>query len=228
MDNEQQMVNRILERFPYLEGQISVHGSKRISSLPLTAKNFHEVFNYAITEEGFSTLNSIIGLDNGDQMFFVYALSDSANTVFLIKLAVPAKEPAIKSVCSIFPGALLFEKELADMLKSEMPSDGKSGESGQNGQNGQNGQSSQSGFDFGSLAGLMGGQFDPNMLTAVSKVLAAMNGEDKNRALLMALRPHLSGDKQERVDKAVRMLKLYSAANALKDSGLLGSLDSLL
>ena len=34
--------------------------------------------------------------------------------------------------------------------------------------------------------------------------------------------------KQERVDKAVRMLKLYSAANALKDSGLLGSLDSLL
>lgn len=123
------------------------------------------------------------------------------------------------------PESMQQIKELADMLKSEMPSDGKSGESGQNGQNGQ---SSQGGFDFGSLAGLMGGQFDPNMLTAVSKVLAAMNGEDKNRALLMALRPHLSGDKQERVDKAVRMLKLYSAANALKDSGLLGSLDSLL
>lgn len=117
------------------------------------------------------------------------------------------------------PESMQQIKELADMLKSEMPSDGKSGESGQ---------SSQGGFDFGSLAGLMGGQFDPNMLTAVSKVLAAMNGEDKNRALLMALRPHLSGDKQERVDKAVRMLKLYSAANALKDSGLLGSLDSLL
>ena len=116
MDNEQQMVNRILERFPYLERQISVHGSKRISSLPLTAKNFHEVFNYAITEEGFSTLNSIIGIDNGDQMVFVYALSDPGNTVFLIKLAVPAKEPAIKSVCSIFPGALFFEKELADMF----------------------------------------------------------------------------------------------------------------
>ena len=115
------------------------------------------------------------------------------------------------------PESMQQIKELADMLKSEMPSDGKSGESGQNGQ------SSQGGFDFGSLAGLMGGQFDPNMLTAVSKVLAAMNGEDKNRALL-----HLSGDKQERVDKAVRMLKLYSAANALKDSGLLGSLDSLL
>ena len=120
------------------------------------------------------------------------------------------------------PESMQQIKELADMLKSEMPSDGKSGESGQNGQ------SSQSGFDFGSLAGLMGGQFDPNMLTAVGKVLAAMNGEDKNRALLMALRPHLSGDKQERVDKAVRMLKLYSAANALKESGLLGSLDSLL
>ena len=86
------------------------------------------------------------------------------------------------------PESMQQIKELADMLKSEMPSDGKSGESGQNGQ------SSQGGFDFGSLAGLMGGQFDPNMLTAVSKVLAAMNGEDKNRALLMALRPHLSGD----------------------------------
>ncbi|UKI16784.1 MAG: hypothetical protein L6V87_02625 [Ruminococcus sp.] len=71
------------------------------------------------------------------------------------------------------PESMQQIKELADMLKSEMPSDGKSGESGQNGQ------SSQGGFDFGSLAGLMGGQFDPNMLTAVSKVLAAMNGEDK-------------------------------------------------
>lgn len=115
------------------------------------------------------------------------------------------------------PESMQQIKELADMLKSEMPSEEKSTESGQGG------------FDFSSLAGLMGGQgFDPNMLTAVSKVLAAMNGEDKNRALLMALRPHLSGDKQERVDKAVKMLRLYSAANALKDSGLLGSLDSLL
>ena len=48
------------------------------------------------------------------------------------------------------PESMQQIKELADMLKSEMPSDGKSGESGQNGQ------SSQGGFDFGSLAGLMG------------------------------------------------------------------------
>ena len=46
------------------------------------------------------------------------------------------------------PESMQQIKELADMLKSEMPSDGKSGESGQNGQ------SSQGGFDFGSLAGL--------------------------------------------------------------------------
>jgi len=112
------------------------------------------------------------------------------------------------------PESMRQIKELADMLKSEMPSDGKNPSGSP---------------DLSSLAGMMGGQgIDPNMLAAIGKALAAMNGEDKDRALLMALKPHLSEDKQARVDKAVKMLKLYSAARALKDSGLLGSLDSLL
>ncbi len=110
-------------------------------------------------------------------------------------------------------------KELADMLREETSSVGGSSD-----------KSGGSGAGLASLAGMLGGQngINPDIISALSSVLSAMNGEDKNRTLLLALRPHLSGEKQEKLDKAVRMLKIYAAVNALKDSGVLGNIDKLI
>ena len=50
------------------------------------------------------------------------------------------------------------------------------------------------------------------------------NQQDKNTQLLLALRPHLSEQKQLKLDKAVKMLKLITVYNMAKESGLLNNI----
>ena len=51
-----------------------------------------------------------------------------------------------------------------------------------------------------------------------------MIDDSKNTDLLRALKPHLSADKQKRVDKAIKLMKLLAMWNIAKDSGLLQEL----
>ncbi len=46
------------------------------------------------------------------------------------------------------------------------------------------------------------------------------SGSSQREKLLLALRPHLKEDRRERVDTAVKILKLIEIAPFLKDSGL--------
>ena len=48
--------------------------------------------------------------------------------------------------------------------------------------------------------------------------------DDKNAALLLALRPHVSEARQQRIDRAVKLLRLYAMWSVLKESGLLQEL----
>lgn len=105
------------------------------------------------------------------------------------------------------PESLKQIMELAEMLKS--------GDGSEPPKNDEQSGSADSGFDIG-------------MLMQIAGLMQSVSGSDKNRDLLLALRPHLSGERQERVDKAVRMLKLYAMVMALKESGMLNNLDSLL
>lgn len=55
---------------------------------------------------------------------------------------------------------------------------------------------------------------DPSMLSALVKGLGS--GSDSRSELLLALKPHLSADRQKRVDNAVRLLKLIPLLPMLK------------
>lgn len=98
--------------------------------------------------------------------------------------------------------------ELAQMLMSDgSDAGGKEGENCTSGGQQQEG----SGFDIGSIMKLTG-------------LLGSVSQNDKNTELLLALRPHLKEEKQKRVDKAVKLLKLIAVWNVAKDSGLLNDL----
>ena len=66
------------------------------------------------------------------------------------------------------------------------------------------------GFDIGKIMGLM----------------SAFNNQQSDRRsnLLLALKPHLSNERQERVDKAVKLLKIATLLPVLKEQGILDSL----
>lgn len=75
----------------------------------------------------------------------------------------------------------------------------------------------------GGIAGLGMGDFD---FTKILKVQEIMNkaSNDKNAEFLLALKPLLREERQQKVDKAVKMLKLFAVWTVLKDSGMLNDL----
>ena len=108
------------------------------------------------------------------------------------------------------PESLRQIQELADMLKDE------TGDSSQD-----------NNTDAGSESGRSDG-FDPAMLMSIMGAVSAAGGNDKNRSLILALKPYLSSERQARADKAVKFLKMYAVFNELKKSGMLNNLDKLL
>lgn len=100
--------------------------------------------------------------------------------------------------------------ELAQMLMTDTPSDGDTkSENTENGESeGETDNSLFSGFDFGSLM-------------KIQELVGVMGKNDKNTELLLALKPHLKEEKQLKVDKAVKLLKLLTLWNIIRESGLL-------
>lgn len=108
------------------------------------------------------------------------------------------------------PESLRQIQELADMLKDETGSGSQDNDSPVN---------PESGNSEG---------FDPAMLMSIMGAVSAAGSDDKNRSLILALKPYLSSERQARADKAVKFLKMYAVFNELKKSGMLNNLDKLL
>ena len=74
-------------------------------------------------------------------------------------------------------------------------------------------------FDMNSL---FGDGIDPVQIGKIMQVMSRLKSDrDDNRArLLLALKPHLSAPRQEKVDTAIKLLKLIDLLPALKDSGM--------
>lgn len=95
--------------------------------------------------------------------------------------------------------------ELANMLSS-----GDGGEASDSGTT--DGEGDNSGFpDMGTVMKIMG-------------LVGSLSQSDKNAELLLALKPHLGEEKQKKVDKAVKLLKLFAVWSVAKESGLLNDL----
>ncbi len=69
---------------------------------------------------------------------------------------------------------------------------------------------------------LEGGGFDPAQIGKIMSVMSHLkqNSDDNRAKLLMALKPHLSTPRQEKVDTTIKLLKLIELLPLLKDSGI--------
>lgn len=59
-------------------------------------------------------------------------------------------------------------------------------------------------------------------LMELSKILETASKTDKNTELILALKPHLRAETQQKADRLVKIFKLLAIYPALKESGLLG------
>ena len=62
---------------------------------------------------------------------------------------------------------------------------------------------------------------DLSGLTKLTGLMGAFSQTDRNSELLLALKPHLGEERQKKVDKAVKLLKLLAVWSMARESGLL-------
>lgn len=67
-------------------------------------------------------------------------------------------------------------------------------------------------------------QPDLSSVLKLTSMIGEASKQDKNTDLLLALKPHLGEEKQKRVDKAIKLLKLLAIWNIAKESGLMQEL----
>lgn len=139
-------------------------------------------------------------------------------------------------------------RELADMLTGSMSSEGTDNSSADSPESfdpdyeKKSEGSATGGFpDLSALMGMLGGMsggdtqnggqsggIDMGTVMKLISVIQSTGENDKNRNFLIALKPLLGADKQERIDKAIKLLRIYSIFLALKDSGIENNLENIL
>lgn len=64
--------------------------------------------------------------------------------------------------------------------------------------------------------------FSPDQLVSIMHIMSAFNNsaDDSRTRLLLALKPNLSEKRRERVDRAIKLMKLMAIIPALSESGL--------
>lgn len=70
--------------------------------------------------------------------------------------------------------------------------------------------------------------FDFSKVLLLGEIFSQMQEQDNETQLLLALKPYLSEQRSKRVDRAVKLLRLYSVFLSLKEKGLLSDLADVL
>lgn len=78
--------------------------------------------------------------------------------------------------------------------------------------------------DEGEPAKDTGSGFDIGLIFKLQEIMATFTQENREKALLKALRPMLSDNKREKVDLAITLLGIVQIIPVLKESGLLKEL----
>lgn len=115
MASEEELISKLKDRFPELAQSVYLQRSRRIWA-QAPADSFRALIEFAVKDLGYSMLCTITGLDDGDNLLFLYHLARPDGKVLSLKLAVPKSDPKINSVTDLFPQALYYERELRDLL----------------------------------------------------------------------------------------------------------------
>jgi Ni,Fe-hydrogenase III component G len=117
--NEQEILQKLTARFPYLDGKGRVARARRIF-VDVPNENFRTVLGYAMKELGFSILTTMTGTDDGETLGFMYHLASMNGMILNLKTSAPKTNPVIKTVTDLFPTGEMYEREVVDLLGAKV------------------------------------------------------------------------------------------------------------
>jgi len=75
-----------------------------------------DAVKYLVKDLKFKHLSTITGVDLGEKIEVIYHLTHKGSIVLSIRLTVSEKNPSVPTVTDLIPGAVLYEREVHDLL----------------------------------------------------------------------------------------------------------------
>ena len=116
---EEGLQKSILSKFADMEGTVTIKRPRRIF-VEVELSNFRNVFDYITKDLNFNIMCMITGLDEGENLSFIYHLAHFNGIMIDLKTYAPKNNPVIKTVTDTFPGSDLYERELVDLLGAKI------------------------------------------------------------------------------------------------------------
>jgi Ni,Fe-hydrogenase III component G len=118
-EREEGIVGALVQSFPFLEGHIVIQRERRIW-VEVELSRFREVFDRAVGDFGFCIMCIITGLDEGENLGFLYHVADESGAILCLHTRAPKADPRIASVSDRFPSAHIYERELVDLFGAKV------------------------------------------------------------------------------------------------------------
>lgn len=115
MTNAEKIKKYLSEQYGISTEQIRVARERRIF-LETPYDQFRRVLECAVNDLEFRHLCTISGLDEGESLAFYYHLSRVDGIVLNLKTRVPKANPILQTIADIFPGGIIYERELVDLF----------------------------------------------------------------------------------------------------------------
>jgi membrane-bound hydrogenase subunit beta len=119
MTREETIQQDLLARFPVLADSVRIQRDRRLWAQTPYAE-FRGILDYACDRLEFVHLCTITGLDEGENLAFIYHLAREDGVALCLKTAVPKAAPVLKSISDRFPGGVIYERELVDLLGAKV------------------------------------------------------------------------------------------------------------
>lgn len=119
MADEETIKQELEGKFEHLAPSLTIKRARRIFAETAYEK-FPAVFDYLVVKMGFSSLCTITGQDEGENLSFIYHLARPDGTLLNLKTFVPKASPKLNSVVNYFPSAVIYEREAVDLLGAEV------------------------------------------------------------------------------------------------------------
>ena len=119
MAHEENIKQELVTKFGFLTDKINIKRERRIFA-ETPSDNFYDVFGYTVKMMKFTYLCTITGLDEGDNLSFIYHLAKTDGTTLSLKTSVSKAHPVIRTITEYFPGGIFYERELVDLLGAKV------------------------------------------------------------------------------------------------------------
>lgn len=111
---DQELTEKLKSRFADAIVEISNPARRRVF-MTVGVKDLEAVFAALRKDFGYTHLSTVSGVDMGGVYEIVYHLGDAHGNLN-IRTQIPKADPHLPSICSVIPGAILYERELQDMF----------------------------------------------------------------------------------------------------------------